>query len=71
MATGVKFSSRTKHIALKYHHLRSHVKYGRVEINYTPTYEQLVDILTNPLPNEVVFTLRYILCGWGYTSKIS
>ena len=67
MATGTKFSPRTKHIALKYHHFRSHVKYGRVDIHYRPTGEQLADLLTKPLSNEAVFTLRYMLCGWGYS----
>ena len=66
MATGTKFSPRTKHIALKYHHFRSHVKKGRINIRYKPSEEQLADILTKPLPNEAFFTLRYMLCGWGY-----
>ena len=39
MATGTKFSPRTKHIALKYHHFISNVKSGRVKITYTPTDE--------------------------------
>ena len=66
MATGTKFSPRTKHIALKYHHFRSHVKKGRIHIRYKPSAEQLADILTKPLSNEAFFTLRYMLCGWGY-----
>ena len=61
MATGVNFSPRTKHIALKYHHFRSHVKSGRVVIHYKPTEEQLADLLTKPLSNEAFFTLRYML----------
>ena len=69
MATGIKFSPRTKHIALKYHHFRSHVKSGRVAIQYRPTEEQLADLLTKPLSNEAFFTLRYMLCGWGYKPK--
>ena len=64
MATGIKFTPRTKHIALKYHHFRLNVKSGRVEIVYTPTQEQLADILTKPLSSEAFFTLRYMLCGW-------
>ena len=35
MPTGAKISTRTKHIVLKYHHFRSNVKYGRVEIMHT------------------------------------
>ena len=69
MATGTKFSPRTKHIALKYHHFRSNVKNGRIDISYCPTDLQLADILTKPLPNESFYTLRYMLCGWGHTSK--
>ena len=67
MATGTKFSPKTKHIDLKYHNFRSHVKYGRVDIHYRPTGEQLADLLTKPLSNESFFTLRYIICGWGYS----
>ena len=68
MATGIKFSPRTKHIALKYHHFISHVKSGRVVIHYRPTEEQLEDLLTKLLSNEAFFTLRYMLCRWGYKS---
>lgn len=69
MATGTKFSPRTKHIALKYHHFRSHCKSGRVDITYCPTDQQLADILTKPLPSESFYTLRYMLCGWGHKSQ--
>ena len=66
MTTGTNVSPRTKHIALKYHHFRSYVKYGRVYIHYIATGEQLADLLTKSLSNKVFFTLRYMLCGWGY-----
>ena len=67
MATWTKFSPSKKHTALKYHHFRSHVKSGRVDIHYIPTGEQLADLFTKPLSNEAFFTLRYMLCGWGYS----
>ena len=67
MATRNKFSPRTKHIALKYHHFKSHVKSGCVDIHYRLTGEQPEDLLTKPLPNEAFFTLRYMLCGWVYS----
>ena len=66
MATGTKLSLRTNLIALRYHHFRTNAKSGRVEIQYRPTNEQLADILTKKLSNEDLFTLRYMLCGWGY-----
>jgi hypothetical protein len=40
MAMFNKFTHRTKHIALKYHHFCSHVKNGHIEINYCPTEDQ-------------------------------
>ena len=68
MATGTKFSPRTKHIALKYHHFRSHVKSGRVDIHYRPNGEQLADLLTNPLSNDPFLNLRYMISGLvGFT----
>ena len=68
MANGTKWYPRKKHIAMKYHHFKSHVKSGRVDISYTPTDQQLADLLTKPFPNKSVFTLRYMLCGWSYKS---
>ena len=41
MATGDKFSPRTKYIALKYHHFKTNARSRRVEIQYIPTNEQL------------------------------
>ena len=61
MSTGINFSPKTKNIALKYHHLISHVKSGHVVIYYRPTEEQLADLFTKPLSNEAFLTLRYML----------
>ena len=49
MATGTDFSPRTKHIALKYNHFRSHIKSGGVDIHYRQTDEQIDNLLTKPL----------------------
>eukprot|EP00957_Ditylum_brightwellii_P108602 8283215-Ditylum_brightwellii.AAC.1 len=57
MATGSKFTPRTKHIALKYHHFKSHVKNGQVDISYCPTDLQPADILTRTLPSKSFYTL--------------
>jgi len=64
MASTDKFTPRTKHIALKFHHFRSHVKSGRIAIQYVRSEEQKADILTKPLPDDLFFPLRYMLCGW-------
>ena len=64
MATTQKFTPRTKHIALKYHHFKSFVKSGRVVISYCRTTEQKADLLTKPLNDALFFKLRYMLSGW-------
>jgi hypothetical protein len=64
MATSQRFTPRTKHIALKYHHFRSHVKNGQIKIMYCRTTEQKADLLTKPLTDDLFFKLRYMLCGW-------
>ena len=64
MATSQRFTSRTKHIALKYHHFCSHVKNGQIKIMYCRTTEQKADLLTKPLSDDLFFKLRYMLCGW-------
>ena len=52
IAKASKFSPRTKHIAIKYHHFRQNVKNGSIEINSIDTKEQIADIFTKPL-NEI------------------
>jgi hypothetical protein len=59
-----KFSPRTKHIALKYHHFRAHVNNGTVEIESIDTKEQIADIFTKPLDEAPFVYLRKKLCGW-------
>jgi hypothetical protein len=64
MATLQKFTPRTKHIALKYHHFCSHVKHGAIQISYCCTTEQKADLLTKPLADDLFFKLCYMLSGW-------
>ena len=69
MANNPKFTPRTKHIAIKYHHFRKHVKTasnpaGFIEIVYCPTTEQIADIFTKPVSDALFWNLRMMLCGW-------
>ena len=64
MATKQKFSPRTKHIALKYHHFRSYVDSKRIEIQYINTHDQLADSLTKPLGANLFLAHRKMLMGW-------
>ncbi len=69
MAENPKFTPRTKHIAIKYHHFRKHVKSqsnpnGFIEISYCPTQEQIADIFTKPVADDIFWRLRGMLIGW-------
>ena len=64
VANAPKFTPRTKHIAIKYHHFRSYVANGSIIINPIDTSEQLADILTKPLKEKPFTYLRGKLMGW-------
>jgi len=64
MATNKKFSPRTKHISLKYHHFRSFVDRRRIVINYVDTLKQQADIFTKPVQDHLFPKLRFMLMGW-------
>ena len=64
LANAPKMRPRTKHIALKYHHFRSHVASGDVKIKWIDTKHQLADIFTKPLAESLFTSLRSLLLGW-------
>ena len=64
MANSNKFMPRTKHIALKYDHFKSHVKQNNISVDYCRTEDQKTDLLTEPLSDELFVQLRFMLCGW-------
>ena len=64
VAKAPKFTPRTKHIAIKYHHFRSFVSDGSIVINPIDTSEQLADIFTKPLKEKSFCYLRRGLMGW-------
>ena len=58
-----KLGPRTKHIVLKYHHFREHIRNGKVHIHAIDMREQLADIFTKALPREAFQYLRRKICG--------
>jgi hypothetical protein len=69
MTNNPKFTSQTKHIAIKYHHFRKHVKSqsnpdGFILIEYCSTEEQLADIFTKPVCDNIFFKLRKLVLNW-------
>ena len=57
VAESNKFSPRTKHIAIKYHHFRSFVQNKIIQICCIDTREQTVDIFTKPLDGALFIYL--------------
>jgi hypothetical protein len=64
LANAPKMHPRTRHIALKYHHFRSHVEKGNLSIRWIDTKHQLADIFTKPLAASSFIPLRQSLLGW-------
>ena len=55
LAITPKMRPRTKHINIIYHHFREAVKKGTIKIFPIDTFDQIADILTKPL-NQNLFT---------------
>ncbi|MEY3108605.1 MAG: hypothetical protein RL730_956, partial [Actinomycetota bacterium] len=64
VAESPKFTPRTKHIAIKYHHFRRFVSDGTIVIKHIDTKEQIADMLTKPLEEASFKYLRQRLMGW-------
>jgi hypothetical protein len=69
MAENPKFTPRTKHIAIKYHHFRKHIitqanTDGFILLEYCSTHDQIADIFTKPVRDDIFFKLRKNLMGW-------
>jgi hypothetical protein len=69
MTNNPKFTSRTKHIAIEYHHYWKHVKThsnpdGFIEIEYCATAEQIADIFSKLVWDDIFFKLRLKLLNW-------
>ena len=64
LAKAPNIRSRTKYIALKYHHFREHVQKVLIRINPIDTIEQVPDIFTKALPSPIFNYLRKNMMGW-------
>jgi hypothetical protein len=59
-----RMTPRSKHIAVKYHWFRSHLKEGEIVITHVGTDDQLADILTKPLTRNKFESARKKIIGW-------
>jgi len=64
LARTPKMRPRTKHINLIYHHFREHVRNGNVKIYPIATSDQIADIFTKPLAQNLFLKLRKRLLQW-------
>ena len=53
--------SKTKHIDIRHHFIREHIKLGDIEVHFIHTEEQLADIFTKPLDEARFRELRHEL----------
>ena len=58
-----KLRPRTKHINICYHHFREHVRKGLIKIFPIDTRDQIADIFTKALPQNLLQRHRRFLCG--------
>ena len=49
LSENLVFHDQSKHIDIKCHFIRDYVQWGAVQLQYTPTGEQVADILTKAL----------------------
>ena len=61
LAVNPEFHSRTKHVDVKFHFLREQVVLRTIDIQYLPTQQQIVDIMTKALPPDQFRRLRDLL----------
>jgi hypothetical protein len=59
-----KMRPRTKHLNVKYHHFREHVRKGLISVHPISTLKQQADIYTKPLPQDLFQKFRLAIFGW-------
>jgi hypothetical protein len=61
LATNNKFHARTKHIDIRYHFVRAHVRNQTFELKYCPTDDNIADAFTKALPRPRLQKLRTMM----------
>ena len=64
MAVNEKFRPRTKHINAKFHHFRTYVDEGHIDVRPIKSEEQPADYLTKPIAKELHRRHRRTIQGW-------
>jgi hypothetical protein len=69
MARSPKLRPRTKHLNIKYHHFREEVEKGTIQIFQVDTGDQIADIFTKPLGNELFKRFLLRIMGWDLAQQ--
>ena len=64
LAKEPKYRPRTKHLSIKWHHFREHIKQGTSKIVYIDKNEQQADIMTKSFPKPLFEYLCKQIMGW-------
>jgi hypothetical protein len=64
LAKAQRMTPRSKHINIVYHHFREHVRDGTIQLYAISTINQLADICTKPLAQNIFLPLRKAIMGW-------
>jgi hypothetical protein len=65
LAKDNKFHARTKHINIRYHFICEAVENGKINMQYIPTDDNIVDIFSKPL-TKAKFERFTAMLGLGY-----
>jgi hypothetical protein len=65
-----KMRPRTKHLCVRLHHFREHVRKRRISIVHVPTKQQLADIATKPQPAKLFIYQRDTLLQWAKEDNV-
>lgn len=59
-----KMQPQTKHINITYHHFREAVREGKISIHQVRTEDQIADVFTKPLQQNLFVKFRNLIMNW-------
>jgi hypothetical protein len=66
-----KMRPRTKHLCVRLHHFREHVRLGKISIQHVASEKQLADIATKPQPTDLFVAQRESILQWQAEHKLA
>ncbi|KAB2088929.1 hypothetical protein ES319_A03G032000v1 [Gossypium barbadense] len=61
MSANLTHHARVKHVEIDHHFVREKVLDGTLQVNYVPSANQVVDVLTKPIPLKQFAEFRHAL----------